>query len=77
MKYIYSRRAVLFLTIVIGLGVAYRDIRIPATPTLVTQTFRISGVDENGSKFDLNAVDLYTVSAGKISSKSSYWKRIQ
>jgi hypothetical protein len=58
-------------------SVAYRDIRIPATPTLVTQTFRISGVDENGSKFDLNAVDLYTVSAGKISSKSSYWKRIQ
>jgi ketosteroid isomerase-like protein len=58
-------------------NVTYRDIRIHATPTLVTQTFRLSGIDETGTKFDLNAVDLYSVSDGTIDSKSSYWKQIQ
>jgi hypothetical protein len=58
-------------------NVAYKDIRIHATSTLITQTFRVSGVDEIGTNFDVNAVDLYAISDGMIISKSSYWKLIR
>jgi ketosteroid isomerase-like protein len=57
-------------------NVKYENIKIYATSNLVTQTFRISGHDESGKKFDVNAVDLYPMRDGKIAGKSSYWKRI-
>ncbi len=44
------------------------------SPGLVTQTFRISGVDE-GVPFAVEVVDLYEVVDDRISRKSTYWKQ--
>lgn len=42
---------------------------------LVVQTFRISGVDHHGERFETDAVDLYRVVAGRLALKDTYWKQ--
>ncbi|MBW2624409.1 MAG: nuclear transport factor 2 family protein [Deltaproteobacteria bacterium] len=57
-------------------GVKYDDFSNHFAEDMITSLFRVSGVDENGEKFDVRAVDLYTVRDGKIARKDSYWKQI-
>lgn len=54
----------------------YSDVDFRCGDEHVTQTFQVSGTDENGQGFDVRAVDLYTVLDGRVASKDSYWKRI-
>jgi ketosteroid isomerase-like protein len=42
---------------------------------LVVQTFRISGTDHAGERFEVDAVDLYRIVAGRLALKDTYWKR--
>jgi ketosteroid isomerase-like protein len=52
----------------------YSDISVHATAGLITQTYRVRGVDPDTGPFDRNGVDLYTVEDGRLSTKDSYWK---
>ena len=54
----------------------YDDIQIRAVDDLIVQSFRVSGIDENGVSFDVRAVDLYPVRDGRIAAKDTYWKQI-
>ena len=54
----------------------YDDMRIRVSDDLITQSFRVSGVDENGKAFDVRAVDLYPVRDGRIAAKDTYWKQV-
>ena len=56
--------------------VRYHDMAIAIAGELVTQTFRITGIDERGQAFDCRAVDLYTIRGGRLAVKDTYWKRI-
>ena len=42
---------------------------------LVVQTFRISGTDHAGERFEVDAVDLYRIVDGRLALKDTYWKR--
>lgn len=42
---------------------------------LVVQTFRISGRDHAGDRFEVDAVDLYRIAGGRLMLKDTYWKR--
>ncbi len=42
---------------------------------LVVQTFRISGRDHAGDRFEVDAVDLYRIADGRLTLKDTYWKR--
>jgi len=42
---------------------------------LVVQTFRISGTDHAGERFEVDAVDLYRIVNGRLALKDTYWKR--
>lgn len=44
-------------------------------PDLVVQTFVISGIDQNGNRFNNAAVDLYPIVDGRIARKQTYWKQ--
>ena len=57
-------------------NVAYEDMDIVCHGDLIVQTFRVSGIDENGQEFDCRAVDLYPVRDGKLAKKDTYWKGI-
>jgi len=52
----------------------YSDLKERFAPDLVTQTFRISGLDR-GTSFNVEAVDLYDIAEGRIRVKSTYWKQ--
>ncbi len=54
--------------------VNYADVAVTSDGAQIVQTFRVSGIDEKGRKFDVRAVDLYPVRDGKLVSKNSYWK---
>ena len=54
----------------------YEDMAFRYSEDLITQTFRVSGVDENGERFDVRAVDLYPVKDGRIAAKDTYWKQV-
>jgi ketosteroid isomerase-like protein len=56
--------------------VSYQDMSIVGHGDLIVQTFRVSGIDENGEAFDCRAVDLYPLRDGKLAKKDTYWKRI-
>ena len=56
--------------------VRYSDVHVSTDGTLITQTFRVCGSDENGRAFDVRAVDLYPVENGKLAGKDSYWKNV-
>lgn len=56
--------------------VRYSDVGVSSDGSRIIQTFRICGIDERGRAFDVRAVDLYTVKAGKLASKDSYWKNV-
>jgi ketosteroid isomerase-like protein len=58
-------------------GIKYDDFSNHFGEDMITSLFRISGIDENGEKFDVRAVDLYSVREGKIARKDSYWKQIR
>ncbi len=45
-----------------------------AAGDLVVQTFTISGQDENGEGFQVDAVDLYRIVDGRLTLKDTYWK---
>lgn len=55
--------------------VSYDDMELRYTDDMVVQTFTVSGVDENGTRFNSDAVDLYPVRDGKLSRKQTYWKQ--
>lgn len=55
-------------------SVRYSGLRERFAPNLVTQTFRISGVDR-GRPFEVDAVDLYDIVDGRIQTKQTYWKQ--
>ncbi len=42
---------------------------------LVVQTFTISGLDHDGQRFEVDAVDLYRVVDGRLALKDTYWKQ--
>jgi len=52
----------------------YADLKERFAPDLVTQTFRISGLDQ-GHRFEVDAVDLYDIADDRILTKSTYWKQ--
>ncbi len=54
----------------------YSDMAFSYHQTLIVQTFRVSGIDEQGLVFDVRAVDLYPVEDGRIKAKDTYWKQI-
>ena len=54
----------------------YEDMQIRTSDDLITQSFRVSGIDENGQAFDVRAVDLYPVRDGRIAAKDTYWKQV-
>lgn len=54
----------------------YEDMTIRACDDLITQSFRVSGINENGAPFDVRAVDLYPVRDGRIAAKDTYWKQV-
>jgi len=56
--------------------VLYEDFETTYTDNLIVSTFLVSGIDESGTAFKARAVDLYSVTAGKISRKDSYWKQV-
>ncbi len=58
------------------LDVRYQDIVFTYTDHLVIQTFRITGADQLGSRFDCRGVDLYDVREGRLARKDSFWKHI-
>jgi hypothetical protein len=41
---------------------------------MIISSFEVSGTDENGHDFRVNAVDLYPVENNKIVRKDTYWK---
>lgn len=56
-------------------NVRYSNLQERFAPQLVTQTFRISGLDR-GTPFEVEAVDLYDVDAeDRILVKNTYWKQ--
>ena len=58
------------------LDVRYDDVHVTTDGTQIVQTFRVSGIDEHGHRFDCRAVDLYPVRDGLVAAKDSYWKLI-
>ena len=57
--------------------VRYDDMVIVSAGELIVQTFRVSGTDEHGERFDCRAVDLYPLRAGRIAAKDTYWKQVR
>jgi len=57
-------------------GVKYDEFSNHFSEEVITSLFRVSGINENGEKFDVRAVDVYTIREGKIARKDSYWKQI-
>ena len=55
----------------------YEDLQERPAGDLIVQTFRVSGTDENGENFSVQAVDLYPVKDGKIAMKDTYWKYVR
>ncbi len=43
---------------------------------VILQMFTTSGTNENGSNYNVNVVDVYTIRGEKISRKDTYWKNI-
>lgn len=54
---------------------SYDNMELRYLDDMVVQTFTVSGVDEHGTRFNSDAVDLYPVRDGKLSRKQTYWKQ--
>ncbi len=54
---------------------SYDNVELRYLDDMVVQTFTVSGIDEHGTRFNSDAVDLYPVRDGKLSRKQTYWKQ--
>ena len=57
-------------------NVVYRDLVERPAGDVILQMFTVSGTDETGRDFHVNAVDIYPVRDGRIYRKDTYWKNL-
>ena len=56
--------------------VTYENLTERAAGDVILQMFTTRGIDENGTSYHVNVVDVYPVRDGLICRKDTYWKNI-
>ncbi len=58
-------------------NVTYNDLVERPAGDVILQMFTVTGTDENGHDFHVNAVDVYSIRDGRIYRKDTYWKNLK